>query len=295
MRDDFLKQTITEIAKGVGYRCSNPECGRPTVGATAADDGIITIGVAAHICAASQGGPRYNAAQTREERRAKDNGIWLCQNCGKLVDANSRKFTVEVLTGWKRAAQERAFRGLVAPGMPAPSEEVVRLDSIIAADNACAVDADFDKLFGKVYTAATADLAAYIRAPMWSGNPVELTLRLYDDPTAPPFCISRLPLAVEVAPEVALIAPPGTGKTTTLLQLAINLLGTKSIVPLYFRLGEWSAGSSSLMTSLYQRLAFKDVSQDDVLRLAERGRVLLLLDGWNELDQDFAQKIRNSP
>ena len=29
MRDDFLKQTITEIAKGVGYRCSNPDCARP--------------------------------------------------------------------------------------------------------------------------------------------------------------------------------------------------------------------------------------------------------------------------
>jgi hypothetical protein len=50
------RQTITEIAKGVGYRCSNPECARPTVGANAAQDGIIIIGVAAHICAASPGG-----------------------------------------------------------------------------------------------------------------------------------------------------------------------------------------------------------------------------------------------
>jgi hypothetical protein len=53
----FQKQTITEIAKGVGYRCSNPECARPTVGANAAQEGLITIGVAAHICAASPGGP----------------------------------------------------------------------------------------------------------------------------------------------------------------------------------------------------------------------------------------------
>ncbi len=57
MRDDFPRQTITEIAKGVGYRCSNLECARPTVGANAAQDGVSTIGVAAHICAASQGGP----------------------------------------------------------------------------------------------------------------------------------------------------------------------------------------------------------------------------------------------
>src|SRR3981081_34657 len=92
MRDDFLGQTITAIAKGVGYRCSNPDCARPTVGANAAQDGTITIGVAAHICAASPGGPRYNASQTRETRRGKDNGIWLCQNCGRLVDADPQKF-----------------------------------------------------------------------------------------------------------------------------------------------------------------------------------------------------------
>jgi hypothetical protein len=49
VRDDFTKQTIADIAKGVGYRCSNPDCTRPTVAANAAQDGIITIGVAAHI------------------------------------------------------------------------------------------------------------------------------------------------------------------------------------------------------------------------------------------------------
>jgi hypothetical protein len=60
MRDDFPKQTIVDIAKGVGYRCSNPNCQCATVAANAAQDGIITIGVAAHICAASSGGPRYD-------------------------------------------------------------------------------------------------------------------------------------------------------------------------------------------------------------------------------------------
>jgi hypothetical protein len=292
VRDDFPKQTITEIAKGVGYRCSNPECARRTVGANAAQDGLITIGVAAHICAASPGGPRYEPAQTREARRARENGIWLCQNCGRLVDADAQKFTIEVLSGWKRSAQERAFRELVAPGVPAPTEEFVRVGLIIAADNTSAADADFDKLFANIQAAARADVAAYKRAPNWSGEFVELTLRLYDDQSAPPFSISKLPLAVEVAPEVTIVAPPGTGKTTTLLQLAGHVLAAKSIVPLYFRLGDWSAGSSTLLASLRQRSAFKDIKQDDVLRLAERGRVLLLLDGWNELDPAARKKLR---
>ena len=115
MRDDFTKRTVTEIAKGVAYRCSNPECRRPTLGANAAQDGTIIIGVAAHICAASPGGPRYNAAQTPEARRSKENGLWLCQNCGRLVDADPNQFTVEQLAKWKHDAQARAFRELVAP------------------------------------------------------------------------------------------------------------------------------------------------------------------------------------
>jgi hypothetical protein len=88
VRDNFSKQTVIEIAKGVGYRCSNPDCSRPTVAANAAQDGTIIIGVAAHICAASPGGPRYDATQLPETRRAKENGLWLCQNCGRLVDAD---------------------------------------------------------------------------------------------------------------------------------------------------------------------------------------------------------------
>ena len=121
---------------------------------------------------------------------------------------------------------------------------------------------------------------------------VELTLRLYDDQSAPPFSISELPLAVEIAPEVTVVAPPGTGKTTTLLQLSAHVLAANSIVPLYFRLGDWSAGPLSLLASVHQRSAFKDVSQDDILRFAERGRLLLLLDGWNELDRDARKKLR---
>jgi hypothetical protein len=83
-----------------------------------------------------------------------------------------------LLNGWKRGAQERAFRELVASGVLAPTEEAARVISIIAADNTSATDADFDELFGKIQAAAHADLAAYKRAPIWSRGSVELTLRL---------------------------------------------------------------------------------------------------------------------
>ena len=289
MRDDFSKQTISDIARGVGYRCSNPECGRPTVGANAQQDGVVTIGVAAHICAASPGGPRYDIAQTQEARRARDNGIWLCQNCGRLVDADAQKFTIEVLTNWKRMAQGRAFRELVSPDARVRDEDVARVGSIIASDNASAADSSLDSLFERVYAAASADLAALKRTPIWSGSSVELTLRLYDDPSSSSFSISKLPMAVEIAPEVVIVAPPGTGKTTTLLQLASQMLAANSIVPLYFRLADWSGG---LIESLRQRSAFRDINYDDLHHLIKDGRVLLLLDGWNELDETTKRNFR---
>jgi hypothetical protein len=290
VRDDFTKRTVTEIAKGVAYRCSNPECRRPTVGANAAQDGTIIIGVAAHICAASPGGPRYDVAQTPTARRGKENGIWLCQNCGRLVDADPAKFTVDKLTKWKQDAQTHAFRELVAPSA-AFAEESARVGAAIAADDR-PVDTEFDAVFQKVHASAATDLATYKRGPLWSSDAVELTLRIEGDGEAPSFSIGRLPLAIEVAPEVTIVAPPGTGKTTTLLQLAGHTLAANSIVPLYFRLGDWSAGSGGLLASLHKRSVFKSIKADEISALAERGRLLLLLDGWNELAPNAHKRLR---
>jgi hypothetical protein len=292
VRDDFSKQTVTELGKGAGYRCSNPDCRRSTIGANAEQDGSITIGVAAHICAASPGGPRYDSAQTQEARRAKANGIWLCQNCARLIDTDERKFTVELLVEWKCNAQERSFRELVAPAAGVATEEAARVGLLIAAENAGAADPDFDAVFAMLHAAASADIAAFKRTPVWSGESVELTLRIFDDAKTPPFTISRLPLAVEVAPEVTVIAPPGTGKTITFLQLAEHMLADAAIVPVYFRLGDWAAETLPLLASLHRRPAFSAVAQDDVLRLAERGRLLLLFDGWNEVDQAARRRLR---
>jgi hypothetical protein len=97
VRDDFTSRTIDTLAKQAGYVCSNPECQCPTVGAAEAHDGIINLGVASHITAASPGGPRYDPSLTSEERRCRSNGIWLCQTHAKLIDSDAKHFTVERL------------------------------------------------------------------------------------------------------------------------------------------------------------------------------------------------------
>ena len=225
-------------------------------------------------------------------RRSRENGIWLCQNCGKLVDADPSKYSVETLRAWKHEAQARAFRALVTAGPSSFADEAARIGKLIATDNPNASDARYPATFDQVHSAATGDLDSYVRGSVWKSYSIQLTLRLHDDATAPPFSISQLPLAVEVAPEVTIVAAPGTGKTTTLLQLAEHVLAVGSIVPLYYRLPEWSASSASLLDSLLHRSAFKNVTPEDMRLLAERGRILLLLDGWNELVPAARRRLR---
>ena len=103
--DDFPLKTKETLAKRVGYRCSNPDCRQLTSGPTEDPEKAINIGVAAHITAASPGGPRYDGSITSKTRRSSRNGIWLCQTCAKLVDSDAVRYTAKVLQRWKRDAR----------------------------------------------------------------------------------------------------------------------------------------------------------------------------------------------
>ena len=108
MRDDFPQKTKEILARRVGLRCSNPKCRRLTSGPHATSGKSVNVGVAAHVTAASLGGPRYDASLNAKERMSVNNGIWLCQTCAKLVDSDSVKFTKEVLLNWKETAEHLA-------------------------------------------------------------------------------------------------------------------------------------------------------------------------------------------
>lgn len=71
-------------------------------------DKSVNIGVAAHITAASPGGPRYDGSLSPEERSSPENGVWLCQNCAKLVDNDPRQYPSDVLSDWKIEAETAA-------------------------------------------------------------------------------------------------------------------------------------------------------------------------------------------
>ncbi|MDY3554240.1 hypothetical protein R5W24_003359 [Gemmata sp. JC717] len=116
MRDDFPKPVLDILAKRVGYRCSNPECRKPTSGPHRDDNKTVNVGVGSHITAASAGGPRYDSLLTPDRRRSQENGIWLCQNCGKLVDNDEARYTSAVLREWRRIAEAAALTGVESSG-----------------------------------------------------------------------------------------------------------------------------------------------------------------------------------
>lgn len=109
MRHDFDEKTKQILARRVGYRCSNPQCRKQTTGPQEDVTKAISIGVAAHITAASPGGPRFDSTMSPEKRKSGENGIWMCQNCAKLIDSDEKRYTVDLLREWKKLSEEAAL------------------------------------------------------------------------------------------------------------------------------------------------------------------------------------------
>jgi hypothetical protein len=104
-RDEFSRQVVDRVAKRAGMRCSSPDCRAPTSGPGADPSSVTNTGVAAHICAASPGGPRYDESQSAEERSGITNAVWLCQTHAKLVDDDEFTYPTSLLLEWKETAE----------------------------------------------------------------------------------------------------------------------------------------------------------------------------------------------
>lgn len=297
MRDDFSQPTKNLLAKQAGHRCTHPSCGKPTSGADESGTGAINIGVAAHITAASSGGPRYDPALTSEQRKDASNGIWLCQDHAHAIDADDSGFSAETLRTWKRQAEARSFHALMAgmagggPGrgfLLDPSEGIdVRHRFNLA------VDEDLAALKAGLLAAAREDAAAFRRTRYWTEHAIELKLRLKGNADTAWFSVHELAATTEAFNEIVILSPPGTGKTTTLLQLAEAIIDMRGAVASFTPLDDWSAQTRSLFESILERQAFRPYSQDHLRLLAHTGELTLVLDGWNQLDGASRRRARN--
>jgi hypothetical protein len=128
MRDDFPVPVKEALAKRVSQRCSNPGCRQSTSGPHDDPAKAINVGVAAHIAAASSGGPRFDASMKGDQRSAIENGIWLCQTCAKLIDSDPAYYTPEVVRAWRTLAEASSRRDLEQRRDPRADEPFRRLE-----------------------------------------------------------------------------------------------------------------------------------------------------------------------
>lgn len=109
-QDDFPPKVKRLLAARAGHRCS--VCLKPTSGPAVLTNVALSDGVAAHITAASLNGPRFDSTLSPAARRSAANGIWVCTQCAREIDADISRFSVEVLQGLKTIREESAYREL---------------------------------------------------------------------------------------------------------------------------------------------------------------------------------------
>jgi hypothetical protein len=85
-----------------GNLCAKPQCNSVLVNANG-----TFVGEVCHIKAERPNGARYDKTLSEEQRRAAENLILLCSTCHTLVDSEPKKFTVGLLTKWKREREAR--------------------------------------------------------------------------------------------------------------------------------------------------------------------------------------------
>lgn len=110
-RDDFSAKVKRAVAARAGWHCSL--CQKLTIGPSEeAADASTNIGKAAHICAASREGPRYDERMTPAERAGIDNAIWLCSDDATLIDRDTIAFPAPKLHGIKQEHEAACARSV---------------------------------------------------------------------------------------------------------------------------------------------------------------------------------------
>lgn len=100
--DDYTKLRL--FADSGGF-CQNPTCLRTLF----VDIGNehLHIGEMAHICAASDGGPRSQTSMSEAERGAYENLALLCPSCHTIIDKAPKVYPDTLIQGWKAKHKER--------------------------------------------------------------------------------------------------------------------------------------------------------------------------------------------
>jgi len=337
MRDDFTQATKETLAKRVGCRCSDPDCRKLTSGPHEEDTKSVNIGIAAHITAAASGvgAKRYDPSLSTEKRKSITNGIWLCQNCGKLVDSDEQKYSVELLVNWKRDAEDRAalevesahqsvvddsslvFRNYLKSLLGEPQkwwlDEINDLTwfefplSSTTKEKPKKPDEKSQKLDEKSQKLdeKSQKLDEKLQKLDEKLQKLDEKLQKLDEKpqNTPPQLVLEAIKAYE-REKILIIGPPGAGKST-LLETICKQSAARAIedpqapIPVLVELKDYKAGEG-FRGLILQNLESHDPSLDngDLTKLLQERRLLLLVDGLNEKPEarrDLTAFCRNIP
>lgn len=209
----------------------------------------------------------------------------MCETHAKQIDSDAKFFTVDLLRDWKQAAERAAFAALTSGKASAlPSVVMLDLEPELLDRLGLSKDEDIDALTARLRKAAAFDLDGFKNAHGWPPHAIALNLRSSAS-NAPTFDVSQCAAGIGASGELSIVAPPGTGKSTTLVQLTEAIMALDNKVAVFVPLNEWSCQTGGFLEYLTQRAAFRGISEQDFTLIAVHGRLALVLDGWNELDQ----------
>jgi len=282
-----IKQaTLKRLFALSGNRCAFPDC--PT--RLSGEGGADFVAEVCHIEADSEGGPRYNPAQTEDERHSFKNLVVMCSTHHTVIDKDAAKYTVAMLHGYKGAVESAS---LVDSLRNSPRSPEFTLEQLVAAlSSKLAIDPAPDPAasLAVALKEALADIATFRNPSTWPVYATNLDLQLLNrGSAAPAFELNALAGIVRDFKEVTIIAPPGTGKTTTLIQLTESITHNGSVA-VFIPLNELMGASPSLIGAITNRPSFRVTGQQQVEDLARNGQLVLVLDGWNELSPE-ARKV----
>ncbi|ODT32229.1 MAG: hypothetical protein ABS35_02530 [Kaistia sp. SCN 65-12] len=242
----------------------------------------MNVGVAAHITAASEGFARYDARLTREERKAPDNGIWLCSDHAHQIDHDEKAFPVELLHKWKKDAEERAFEQLLTGGrarVEPMGMELAEALGYLRQQFGLPQNEDLPTLLERVHSAAHRHIETF--AQQGPAHAVSLYLTAASS-RGKLFTHVEMAAALRSCGVLDLVAEPGQGKSTTLVQLGARLLESGPL-PLLVPLAEVGQSVDDLFSWMVGRQAFAGIRSEHLKFLAIHGEIAFLLDGWNEV------------
>lgn len=197
----------------------------------------------------------------------------MCGVHGTAIDSPDSQFTVHQLLEWKKQAETESRRRVL-------QEEV-------SSGRAVSTNAELE---ASLREAAESDLKVFRETAKWPSTSIALTLKV--DGFEEAVTTDALARAARSLDDLILVAPPGMGKTTTLFQIAEGLLKSGNGTPLVVPLADWATENTMILESVLKRPAFRGILEDDLRKVATQPGVVLLFDGWNELDELARKRAR---